>query len=129
MIDTFLLPTAVVSGSDSTDDIYVHNPTGDTVAVQSIDLMPKTTVSSHASNYITTTVIIGGTTVATHTTNSSGGSTLTAGTRLAMTISGTGKQMEIASGSSMRIQVAKTGTGPAYNNQVVAVARTLRSGV
>lgn len=129
MIDRILLPTAVVSGTDATDDVYVHNYSADTVAVDSIDLMPKTSVSTHASNYITTTVSIGGTTVATHTTNSSGGSALTAGTRLAMTISGTGKQLEIAAGSSMRIQVSKNGTGPAYSNQIVATARSLRAGL
>ena len=129
MIDRILLPTAVVSGTDATDDVYVHNYSADTVAVDSIDLMPKTSVSTNASNYITTTVSIGGTTVATHTTNSSGGSALTAGTRLAMTLSGTGKQLEIAAGSSMRIQVSKNGTGPAYSNQIVATARSLRAGL
>lgn len=129
VIDSILLPTAVVAGTDATDDVYIHNYSLDTVVLQSIGLMPKTSVSTHASNYITTTCSVGGTTVATHTTNSSGGSALTAGTLLSMTLSGTGKQLEIASGSTMRIQVAKAGTGPTYSNQIVAIGRTLRSGV
>lgn len=126
MIDRILLPVVVVSGTDATDDVCVHNYSADTVAISSLDLMPKTSVSTHAANYITTTVSIGGTTIATHTTNSSGGSALTAGTPLAMTLSGTGKQLEIASGGTMRIQVAKAGTGPAFNNMIVATARSLR---
>lgn len=127
MIDSFILPSVVVSGTDATDDVYLHNPTGEAVVVTDIDLMPKTSVSTHANNYITTTVSIGGTTVATHTTNSSGGSALTAGTVLAMTLSGTTKQLEMGPGATMRVQVAKSGTGPAYNNQLVAVAKQLRN--
>lgn len=127
MIDSFILPSVVVSGTDATDDVYLHNPTGEAVVVTDIDLMPKTSVSTHASNHITTTVSIGGTTVATHTTNSSGGSALTAGTVLAMTLSGTTKQLEMGAGATMRVQVAKAGTGPAYNNQLVAVAKQLRN--
>lgn len=127
MIDSFILPSVVVSGTDATDDVYLHNPTGEAVVVTDIDLMPKTSVPTHANNYITTTVSIGGTTVATHTTNSSGGSALTAGTVLAMTLSGTTKQLEMGPGATMRVQVAKSGTGPAYNNQLVAVAKQLRN--
>ena len=114
-MDTVVL-TGYVSGTDATADLYIENVQGDKVVVQTIEIMPSVSVSTHASNYITSTVSAGGTTLATHTTNSSGGSALTAGTLAGLTFgaSGVGTALEIASGGTARIQVAKAGTGPAY---------------
>jgi len=116
-----------VSGSDSTDTGYLYNPYPFSVIVDAITLMPKTAVSTHASNYITTTVANGGTTLGTHTTNSSGGSALAAGTNKSISLVESGTKLEIASGGVLAVTVAKNGTGPAYNHQVVARASQLRA--
>lgn len=129
-MDILLLPTATVAGTDATDDVYIHNPYPEGILVTNIDLLPNTSVATHANNYITTTVKnAAGDTLASHTTNSSGGSALTAGTVLNMPISGTTKQCEVAAGGVMRIQVAKAGTGPAYEHTVIVRANKRRGGV
>jgi hypothetical protein len=127
--DTIVL-TGNVSGTDATDDIYIENVLSDKIRVQSLEIMPKTSVATHASNYITTTISVNGTTLATHTTNSSGGTAQVAGTALATTqaAGGVGTAIEIAAGGTLRVQVAKAGTGPAYNFAVNARCTVLGRG-
>ena len=43
-----------------------------------------------------------------------------------MTLSGTGKDLEISAGGKLTVAVAKSGTGPAYNFTIIAVVQTLR---
>lgn len=116
-----------LAGTDATDLAYITNEYSGTIIIESVSIEPKTAVSTHASNYITTTVKNGSDTLASHTTNSSGGSALAAGTRKNLTISGTAKQCEIASGGVITCDVAKAGTGPAYAHRVVARGRLIRS--
>jgi hypothetical protein len=118
---------ANVSGSDSTDTVYIYNPHPYAVRVRKLAILPKTAVATHASNYITTTISNGGDTLATHTTNSTGGSALAAGTEKSLTISGTGTQLEVAAGGVLTVAVTKAGTGPAYNHQVGAIFEPLRA--
>jgi len=128
-MDTIIL-TGYVSGTDATADLYIENVHGDKVVVQTIEIMPSVAVSTHASNYITTTISAAGTTLATHTTNSSGGTAMVAGTVLATTAhaNGVGTAMEISSGGAARIQVAKAGTGPAYGFAVNLKCKRLGRG-
>jgi len=123
----------LVSGTDSTDTKYLFNPYGYKVAVEAVLLCPNTSVSTHASNYITGTLTAndGSTTLATHTTNSSGGAAMTAGTSVAMTMGsdGVGKALEIPSGGKLTFAVTKSGTGPAYNYEVQARVFKIREGV
>lgn len=123
----------VVSGTDATDTSYIYNPFGYKIAVEAVLLCPKTTVATHASNYITGTLTAndGSTTLGTHTTNSSGGAALTAGTSVALTFGadGAGKALEIPSGGKLTFAVTKAGTGPAYNYAVQARVYKIREGV
>jgi len=122
--------SGLVSGTDATATLYLENKTSDKVVVQAIDIMPHLAVSTHASNYITTTVSVSGTTLATHTTNSSGGTAMVAGTANALTFgaSGVGTALEIAAGGTLLVAVAKSGTGPAYNFSVNARCAVLGRG-
>ena len=122
------LPNIIVNGTDANDTNYISNPYPYTVRVRKLAFMPKTSVATHASNYITTTITnAGGDTLTTHGTDSATGSALTAGTEKELTLSGTGKQLEIAAGAKMTVAVVKSGTGPAFNNQVIAVVDPLRA--
>lgn len=113
------LRSRAVAGTDAVDVAYVVNPYPFKVRVIGGYIMPDTSVATHASNYITTTVKKGSDTIASHTTNSSGGSALTAGTALALTLSGTvAKVYEIAAGGVVTVDLAKAGTGPAYKHYV-----------
>lgn len=122
-----------VSGTDATDTAYIFNPFGYKIAVEAVLLCPKTTVATHASNYITGTLTAndGSTVLGTHTTNSSGGAALTAGTSVALTFGadGAGKALEIPSGGKLTFAVTKAGTGPAYNYAVQARVYKIREGV
>jgi hypothetical protein len=109
-----------VSGTNATDQDYIANCTGARVGVASLTIVPNVSVSVDASNFITLSVKKGATTIATHTTNSSGGAAMTAGTPIAMSITGTGKDVEVADGSVLSVEVAKSGTGPTYDFAVVA---------
>lgn len=123
------LSSAPLSGTDAIDTAYITNSTGGKVRIKSIKILPKTAVATHASNYITTTVKkgVGGTTIASHTTNSTGGSALAVGTPTADLTSGTGTNLELAADGVLAIDVAKAGTGPAYNHQVVALVEPIRT--
>lgn len=116
-----------VSGTDSTDTGYLYNPYSFSVKVEEVTILPKTAVATHASNYITTTIANGATTLGTHTTNSSGGSALAAGTQKVVSLVESGTKLEIAAGGVLAITVAKQGTGPAYNHQIVARCSQMRA--
>lgn len=114
MTNRFTAQSPTLSGTDATDTNYAINGSAFTAKVLSIKLIPATSVSTHASNYITITAKSGSTTLATFTTNSSGGAAMFAGTVITMTLSGAGTELEIASGGLVTFEVAKAGTGPAY---------------
>lgn len=110
-----------VSGTDATDTCYLYNPFPHKVLVTGFTIVPKTAVSVHANNYITTTITNpDAATLATHTTNSSGGSAMVAGTPidLAFGAAGVGTALELAAGAKLTVAITKAGTGPAYDFQV-----------
>lgn len=120
MTNRFTAQSPTLSGTDATDTNYAINGSAFTAKILALKIVPATSVSTHASNYITVTVKSGSTTLATFTTNSSGGAAMTAGTVITMTLSGTGTELEIASGGLITVEVAKAGTGPAYKFSVWA---------
>lgn len=106
-----------VSGTDAAADVYLENLAGEKITITSLEIMPSLAVSTHAANYITTAVTAGGVTLVTaHTNNSSGGSAMVAGTSIPFVFAaiGVGTALELAAGGTLRVQVAKAGTGPAY---------------
>lgn len=115
-----------VSGTNATDTNYIMNPYPFKVKITAISLMPKTAVSTDASNHITTTVKKAAVTLTSHTTNSTGGSALVAGSVKGLSITGTGTDLEIDAGGVITVEVAKSGTGPAYNHQVVCQFTPIR---
>ena len=121
------LESQPVSGTNATDTAQIVNRTSNRIRIKSVDIIPKSAVSTHASDYITTTVKKGSDTIASHTTNSSGGSALVAGTLKPLTLSGTGKILEIDAGGVIDVDVAENGTGPAYNHRVIVVGEVIRS--
>lgn len=120
MTNRFTAQSPTLSGTDATDTNYAINGSAFTAKILALKIIPATSVSTHASNYITVTVKSGSTTLATFTTNSSGGAAMTAGTVITMTLSGTGTELEIAAGGLVTVEVAKAGTGPAYKFSVWA---------
>ena len=119
--------STVVAGTDATDTAYIHNSTGQKIQVLAVSVVPKTSVSTHASNYITTSIKNGSDTITSHTTNSTGGSALTAGTVKNLSLTGTGKVLEIDAGGVISVDVAKNGTGPAYSHYISVKYQEIRS--
>lgn len=117
--------SGTASGTDATDNVHILNPSAGTVRAVSFYLVPHVSVATHASNYITITVKKGSSVLATFTTNSSGGAALTAGTPVALTITGTGADLEIAAAGVYTVEVAKSGTGPSYKFSAVAVVEAV----
>ena len=127
MADIYDPQSTPVAGTDATDTAYIHNATGQKIQILAVSIVPKTSVSTHASNYITTSIKKGSDTITAHTTNSSGGSALTAGTVKDLSLTGTGKILEIDAGGVISIDVAKAGTGPAYSHYISVKAMEIRS--
>lgn len=114
MTNRFTGQAPTLSGTDAVDTNYAINGSAFTAKILAVKLIPATSVSTHASNYITVTVKSGSTTLGTFTTNSSGGAAMTAGTPITVTLTGTGADLEIAAGGLVTFDVTKAGTGPAY---------------
>lgn len=121
------LSSTPMAGTDATDTAYIVNNTGSKIRILAVTLMPKTSVATHASNYITTSVKKGSDTITAHTTNSTGGSALTAGTAKSLDLTGTGKVLEIDDGGLISVDVAKAGSGPAYSNHVSVKYEVMRA--
>ena len=113
------LTSPVVAGSDAGDLVYFVNPTGETIVVDAVILVPAVSVAANSeSNYIVTTVAGPGGTIASHSTKQTGGTALTAGTAKALTVSGTGTEIEVAANGMISVTVADNGTCPAYEHHI-----------
>ena len=112
-------------GTDAADLEYLINASLNAAKIKRIYVIPNVTVAAHASNYITLTVKKGSTTLVSRATTVAGGA-LTAGTVVALTITGTGGDLERAAAGVFEVAVAKAGTGPAYDFDVVAVYEGVR---
>lgn len=102
-----------LAGTDANDTNYILNPSDFTARVAKVQLVPAASVATHGSNYITVNIKKGSTTIATMNTESAG-TAMTAGTVITLSITGSGKDLEIASGGVLTVEVAKSGTGPTY---------------
>lgn len=115
-----------VVGNDTTDLEYLINASLNAAKIKRIYLIPNVSVSAHDTNYITLTVKKGSTTLLSRATTVAGGA-MTAGTVIAATITGTGGDLERAAAGVFEVAVAKAGTGPAYDIDVVVVYEGVRA--
>lgn len=115
-----------VVGNDTTDLEYLINASLNVAKIKRIYFIPNVSVSAHDTNYITLTVKRGATTLVSRATTVAGGA-MTAGTVIAATITGTGGDLERAAAGVFEVAVAKAGTGPAYDIDVVVVYEGVRS--
>lgn len=115
-----------VVGNDTTDLEYLINASLNAAKIKRIYLIPNVSVSAHDTNYITLTVKKGSTTLLSRATTVAGGA-MTAGTVIAATITGTGGDLERAPAGVFEVAVAKAGTGPAYDIDVVVVYEGVRA--
>lgn len=114
---------AQISGTDADATKYLYNPLAETLYIEAIAIVPHVSVAVNGTNYNTETITNEGQSsavIATHTTNT-GGAALVAGTPLALTFSatGVGKVLEIAPGGVLKVALANTATGPAYDEEIV----------
>ena len=114
-----------VVGNDTTDLEYLLNASLNTAKIKRVYLIPNVSVSAHDTNYITLTVKKGSTTLLSRATTTAGGA-MTAGTVITGTITGTGGDLERAAAGVFEVAVAKAGTGPAYDIDVVVVFEGVR---
>tara|TARA_R110000868_G_scaffold122400_1_gene324249 strand:- start:9218 stop:9595 length:378 start_codon:yes stop_codon:yes gene_type:complete len=115
-----------VVGNNTTDLEYAINASLNAAKIKRIYLIPNVSVSASDTDYITLTVKKGSTTLLSRATTVAGGA-LTAGTVVAATITGTGGDLERAAAGVFEVAVAKAGTGPAYDIDVVLVMEGVRS--
>jgi hypothetical protein len=113
-------------GSNTTDLEYAINASLNAAKIKRLLLIPNVAVTADNTNYITVTVKRGSTTLATRTTTVAGLG-MVAGTVESLTITGTGGDLERAASGVFEVAVAKTGTGPAYDFDVVVVYEGVRS--
>lgn len=115
-----------VVGNDTTDLEYLINASLNAAKIKRIYFVPNVSVSAHDTNYITLTVKKGSTTLVSRATTTAGGP-MTAGIVIAATITGTGGDLERAAAGVFEVAVAKAGTGPAYDIDVVVVYEGVRA--
>ena len=127
MADQGCLFSTAVAGTNATDTAFIHNHTGQKIRITGVSIVPKTAVATNGSDYITTSIKNGSDTIAAHTTNSTGGSALAAGTVKDLSITGTGKVLEIEAGGVISVDVAEAGSGPAYSHYVSVKYAEIRS--
>lgn len=128
-METFVLYSATLAGTNAADSTYIGNATGEKLVILAAYIEPTVAVATHASNYITNTVkdSTGTTTIYSQTTNSSGGTALVAGTMSTMSLqSAVGTAAEIEAGGSVLAASAATGTGPAYEFRIALLCRKAR---
>lgn len=118
--------SANASGTDANATKYMANPLEESARLFKVLLTPNISVSTHASNYMTFDIKKGSTVLATFTTNSSGGAALTAGTPVELTITGSGKDVEVASDGAFTLLCTKAGTGPAYDVTATLAVQGIR---
>ena len=115
-----------VVGSNTTDLEYLINASLNAAKIKRVYFIPNVSVTADDTNYITLTVKKGSTTLVSRATTVAGGA-MTAGTVIAATITGTGGDLERAAAGVFEVAVAKAGTGPAYDIDVVVVYEGVRS--
>ena len=105
---------------------YVNNTRPTKLFTESVCFVPDTAVTADDTNNGVITVKIGATTIATMTTNAAQGN-LVAGTRYALTLSGTGADLEIDSLESVSVTKTYGGTGAVMSGVVSFSASEQRS--
>ena len=114
------------AGTDATDAEYLLNASLNAAKIKRVYLVPNVSVTANDTNYITLTVKKGSTTLVTRTTTVAGLG-MVAGTVESMPITGAGADLERAAAGVFAVAVAKAGTGPAYDFDVVVVYEGVRS--
>lgn len=112
-------------GTDANDTEYAMNSLPDKAKILSVTIVPNVSIATHATNYITVNIGAAGA-VATRSTAATGGFLMTAGTAIVMTLVGTGTTLEMASAGLLLVEVVDTGTGPAYDFDVVILLEGIR---
>jgi hypothetical protein len=115
-----------VVGTDATDLEYLLNASLNAAKIKRIYLIPNVSVTASDTNYITLTVKKGATTLLSRATTVAG-TGMIAGTVIAATITGTGGDLERGAAGVFEVAVAKAGTGPAYDIDVVVVYEGVRA--
>ena len=113
-------------GSNSTDVEYLLNASLNKGKIKRVTVLPNVSVTADNTNYITLTVKKASTTLVSRATNVAGGG-MVAGTPIVLTLTGTGADLEQDAAGIFEVAVAKAGTGPAYDFDVVAVFEGVRA--
>ena len=103
----FVSPQAVLTGTNA-DTLYVTNPLAQKVIVQRAYVVDNAGVTANGTNYATVQLRSGTTVLASVDTSSA---SLTAGTPAALTLSGTGSDLEIDAGGALNVNITKAGSG------------------
>ena len=87
---------------------------------------PMAALTAHASNNTALSVENGGTEIATITTTAGGSGSLTAHTGVAITLTGTGKNLEVSQGGNLTFKKTDGGSGVAASGQFCVALRRVR---
>lgn len=118
------LRSNVMAGTDAADSAMAVWPYTETGVLERAYIEVETTVAAHGSNTITVSATQNSTTIFSRATDTAGGA-LTGDTAPEQTFGATmvGDKLELEKGEVVTFAVAKGGTGPAYELNVVLVYR------
>lgn len=113
-------------GSNTNDVEYLINASLNKGKIKRLYVLPNVAITADSTNYITLTVKKASTTLVSRATTVAGGG-MVVGTPLTLTITGTGADLEQDAAGIFEVAVVKSGTGPAYDFDVVAVYEGVRA--
>lgn len=85
---------------------------------------PDTATASDGTDYVTVTALKGSTTLGSHASSSAA---YVDGTEQALTLSASGKDLEVSSGDTLGCTVVNSGSGKAHGGCLIVVADEIRS--
>lgn len=113
-------------GSNTNDVEYMINASLNKGKIKRLYVLPNVAVTADNTNYITLAVKKASTTLVSRATNVAGGG-MVVGTLITLTITGTGSDLEQDAAGLFEVSVTKSGTGPAYDFDVVCVYEGVRA--
>lgn len=113
-------------GSNSNDVEYLINASLNKGKIKRLYVLPNVAVTADNTNFITLTVKKASTTLVSRATTVAGGG-MVVGTLITLSITGTGADLEQDSAGVFEVAVTKSGTGPAYDFDVVCVYEGVRA--
>ncbi len=109
-----------------TPSAYIRNPYGARARIVEVNILPRVTSAASGTNYTTGTLIHTDQAGATVVARSTAATALTKGTVLSLTLTGTGRTLEVDADESLEWDVTAAGSGVLFEYDLDVVFELVR---